>query len=52
MVPNDLTVCFDHADFLELDHFDQYFYLIFWQQVNNGTVFKAGVSEYDRYEPS
>ena len=28
MVPNDLAVCFDHADSCELDHFDKHFDLI------------------------
>ena len=51
LVPNDKAVCFDHADSLELDHFDQYFYLIFWLKVNNNTYFKAIVLEYDWYEP-
>ena len=42
---------FDHADSFEIDHFDQYFHLIFWLKVNNDTVFEAIVLEYDRYEP-
>ena len=50
-VPNDMAVCFDHADSFELDHFDQNLHLIFWQKVNNDTVFKASILEYDIYEP-
>ena len=52
-VPNDMAVCFDHADSFEKDHFDQYFHLIFWLKVNNNTVFEAieQILEYDRYEP-
>ena len=49
-VPNNMGVCFDHADSFEIDHFDQYFHLIFWLKVNNDTVFEAIVLEYDRYE--
>ena len=41
LVPNDMAVCFDHADSFELDHFDQYFCLIFWLKVNNDTFFEA-----------
>ena len=50
LVPNNMGVCFDHADSFEIDHFDQYFHLIFWLKVNNDTVFEAIVLEYDRYE--
>ena len=46
-----MGVCFDHADSFEIDHFDQYFHLVFWLKVNNDTVFEAIVLEYDRYEP-
>ena len=49
-VPNNMGVCFDHADSFEIDHFDQYFHLIFWLKVNNDTVFEAIVLEYERYE--
>ena len=46
-----MSVCFDHADSFEIDHFDQYFHLIFWLKVvNNDTVFEAIVLAYDRYE--
>ena len=51
LVPNDMTVCIDHADTFELDHFDQNFHLILWLKVNNDTVFEASILEYDRYEP-
>ena len=51
LVPNDMAVCFDHTDSFEIDHFDQYFHLIFWLKVNNDAVFEAIVLEYDRYEP-
>ena len=47
-VPNNMGVCFDHADSF---HFDQNFYLIFWLKVNNAAVFEACILEYDRYEP-
>ena len=50
-VPNDMAVCIDHAESFELDHFDQNFHLFFWLKVNNDTVFKASILEYDRYEP-
>ena len=46
-----MAVCFDHADSFEIDHFDQYFHLIFWLKVNNDKVFEAIGLEYDRYEP-
>ena len=45
-----MGVCFDHADSFEIDHFHQYFLLVFWLKVNNDTVFEAIVLEYDRYE--
>ena len=51
LLPNDMTVCFNHADSFELNHFHQHFRLIFWLKVNNDTVFEAGILEYDRYEP-
>ena len=51
LLPNDMTVCFNHADSFELDHFDQNFHLIFWLKVNNNTVLEASILEYDRYEP-
>ena len=51
LVPNDMAVCFNHADSFSLDHFDQNFHLIFWLKVNNDTVFEASILEYDRYEP-
>ena len=51
MVKSTKAVCFDHADSFELDHFDQYFHLIFWLKVNNDTVFEAIVLVYNRYEP-
>ena len=41
LVPNNMSFCFDHADS----------FLIFWLKVNNDTVFKAIILEYDRYEP-
>ena len=44
-----MGVCFGHADSFDIDHFDQYFHLIFWLKVNNDTVFEAIVLEYDRY---
>ena len=47
-----MAVWFDHADSFELDHFDQYFHLIFWLKVNNDTVLEATVLVYARYEPS
>ena len=47
-----MAVCSDHADSFELDHFDQNFHLIFWQKVNNDTVFEVSILEYHRYEPS
>ena len=50
LVPNNMGVCFDHADSFEIDHFEQYFHLIFWLKVNNDTVFEAIEFEYDRYE--
>ena len=50
-VTNDMAVCFNHADSFGLDHCDQDFHLIFWLKVNNDTVFKASILEYDRYEP-
>ena len=52
LVPNDMAVCFNHADSFGLDHFDQNFHLIFWLKVNNDTVFEASILEYDRYEPA
>ena len=51
LLPNDMAVCFNHADYFEIDHFDQNFHLIFWLKVNNDTVFEACILEYDRYEP-
>ena len=50
LVPNNMGVCFDHADSIGIDHFGQYFHLIFWLKVNNDTVVEAIVLEYDRYE--
>ena len=46
-----MGICFDHADSFEIDHFDQYFHLVFWLKANNDTVFEAIALEYDRYEP-
>ena len=51
LVPNNMGVCFDHADSFGIDHFDQYFHLGFWLKVNNDTVFEAIVLGYDRYQP-
>ena len=52
LLPNDMAVCFSHADSFELDHFDQNFHLIFWlSKVNKDTVSEASTLEYDRYEP-
>ena len=51
LVPDDMAVCFYHADSSGLDHFDQNVHLIFWLKVNNDTVFEASILEYDRYEP-
>ena len=51
LLPNDMAVCFNHADSFEIDHFDQNFHLIFWLKVNDDTVFEASILEYDRYEP-
>ena len=51
LVPNDMAVCLNHADSLELDHFDQNFQLNFWLKVNKDTVSEASILEYDRYEP-
>ena len=51
LLPNDMDVCFNHADSFEIDHFDQHFHLIFWLKVNNDTVFEVSILEYDRYEP-
>ena len=50
LVPSNIGVCFDHADSFEIDHFDQYFHLIFGLKVNSDTDFEAIVLEYDRYE--
>ena len=50
-VPNNMGVCYDHADSFEIDHFDQNFQLIFWLKVNKDTVSEASILEYDRYEP-
>ena len=50
-IPNNMGVCFDHADSFEIDHFDQNFQLIFWLKVNKDTVSEASILEYDRYEP-
>ena len=50
LVPNNMGVCFDHADSFEIDHFDQYFHLILWLKVTDDTVFEVIVLEYDRYE--
>ena len=41
LLPNDMAVCFNHADSFEIDHFDQNFHHIFWPKVNNDTVFEA-----------
>ena len=51
LLPNDMAVCFNHADSFELDHFDQNLQLIFWLKVNKDTVSEASILEYDRYEP-
>ena len=51
LLPNDMAVCFDHADSFELDHFDQIFQLIVWLKVNIDTVSEASILDYDRYEP-
>ena len=51
LVPNNMGVCFDHADSFEIDHFDKYFHLVFWLKVNDDTVFEAIVLGYDRYQP-
>ena len=51
LLPNDMAVCFNHADSFKLDHFDQSFQLIFWLKVNKDTVSEASILEYDRYEP-
>ena len=51
LVPNDMTVCFNHADSFGLDHFDQNFHLIILLKVNNYTVIEATILEYDRYGP-
>ena len=50
MIQNDLAVCFDSVDSLELGISDHYFHLMFWLKVNTA-VFEASVLEYDRYEP-
>ena len=50
LLPNDMAVCFNHADSFELDHFDKHFHLIFWLKVNKDTVSKASILEYDRYK--
>ena len=47
LLPNDMAVCFKHADSFEIDHF----HLIFWLKVNNDTVFEVCILGYDRYEP-
>ena len=46
-----MAVCFSHADFLDIDHFDQNFHIMFWLKVNEDTISEASVLEYDRYEP-
>ena len=51
LLPNDIAVCFNHVDSIELDHFDQNFQLIFWLKVNKDRVSEASILEYDRYEP-
>ena len=51
LLPNDMAVCFNHADSFELGHFDQNCQLIFWLNVNKDTVSEASILEYDRYEP-
>ena len=51
LVPNDMAVCLNHADSFGQDHFDQNFQLIFWLEIDNDTVFKASILEYDRCEP-
>ena len=50
LLPNDMAVCFSHADSFEIDHFDQNFHLIFWLKVNKDTVSEASILEHDRYE--
>ena len=42
----DLAVCFERSDSFELDHFHQYFHLIFCLKLNNDTVSDASVLEY------
>ena len=51
LLPNDMTVCFNHVDSFQPDHFDQNFHLIFWLKGNKDTVFEASILEYGRYEP-
>ena len=51
LLPNDMAVCFNHADSFELDHFNQNFQVIFWLKVNKDTVSEASILEYNRYEP-
>ena len=51
LLPNDMAVCFNHADSFEIDHFDQNFQLTFWLKVNNDTFFEASILECGRYEP-
>ena len=51
LLPNDMAVCFNHADSFELDHFDQNSQPIFWLKVNKDAVSAASILEYDRYEP-
>ena len=51
LLPNDMVVCFSHADSFEIDQFDQNFHLILWLKVNKDTVSEASILEYDRYEP-
>ena len=38
LVPNNMGVYFANADSFKIDHFDQYFHLIFWLKANNDTV--------------
>ena len=51
LLPNDMAVCFNHANSFEIDYFDQNYHFFFWLKVNNDTVFEACILEYDRYEP-
>ena len=43
LLPNDMAVCFNHADSFELDHFDHNVQLNFWLKVNKDTVSEASI---------